>query len=145
MKHYFKKEILSNGLRDSNGNLIHFEACAENCGVIALDDENPATKPLLDDLNKIAGSRGVGRIDEKKYEELKKKVSLKKPLDPSKEPRIFDPNAELLYNKLGHPKDSNAPAAPAPASVVPAVEKSPAAPVEAPAPFKPRRGQPRKK
>jgi hypothetical protein len=132
-KHYFKKELVSNHLYDNKGSAIPFEICAGNCGVIVLDDENATQAVLADILGKTVGRHGVVRIDEAKYDELKKKPLLNKPNSRLKEPRLFDqkqdPWRKTAQEQIIPPKSVTD--ATAPADVVPAAEKFPAENAEA--------------
>ncbi len=70
MIHYFKKELVSNTLRDRKGEVVPFEELGGNTGVIALNSETHAD--LIADLIAVKGTRGVSIIDQAVYEWLKK-------------------------------------------------------------------------
>ena len=70
MIHYFKKELVSNTLRDRKGTVVPFEELGGNTGVIALNSETQAD--LIADLLAVKGTRGVSVIDQPIYEWLKK-------------------------------------------------------------------------
>jgi hypothetical protein len=73
MEIYFKKEIRSNPVRDSANNVIAFEACADDTGVLKLDSD--ADAKLVADLNALMVKRqgGVMGISAEIYDALKKK------------------------------------------------------------------------
>jgi len=70
MIHYFKKELVSNPIKDRKGAVIHFEDLGGNSGVLALNSETQTD--LIADLTAIKGTRGVSIIDQGVYEWLKK-------------------------------------------------------------------------
>lgn len=70
MIHYFKKELVSNTIKDRKGSVIYFEELGGNSGVLALNSETQSD--LIADLMAIKGSRGVSVIDQSVYEWLKK-------------------------------------------------------------------------
>lgn len=68
---YFKKALVSqNQVKTRHGKTIAWEVLPGNTGIIALDETEKAE--LIEDLDKIVGTRGVVPITEAGYEELKK-------------------------------------------------------------------------
>jgi hypothetical protein len=92
-KKYYSKELASTPFL-VNGIKVNFEIYADDTGGIALDDSIPANEPLINALDYAASKQigGVVSIDEAGYEELKKKVSLRKSVKPQKELlRVLNP------------------------------------------------------
>ena len=95
---FFKKELVSNVLK-SNGTPVPFEVLGGNTGVIKLD--TVTSTPLIEDLRKVAGTRGVVEISEDTYESLKKN----RPYSPSaqRSPNGM-PQLQVLRRDLGPKK-----------------------------------------
>lgn len=71
-KIFFQKELPENQFL-VNGQAVPFEYFADHMGGWSGDTENPSDKPIIDALNAINGSRGVFKVSEAAYDELKKK------------------------------------------------------------------------
>lgn len=109
---YFKKELVSNILK-ANGTPVAFEVLGGNTGVIKLNTET--SSPLIAELRKVAGTRGVVEISEAIYESLKKN----RPYSPSvRNSPNGTPQLQVLRRDLGPKKPEAASpvvaAAPAP-------------------------------
>lgn len=108
---YFKKELVSNLLK-SNGTPVVFEVLGGNTGVLRLNPET--SSPLIAELRKVAGTRGVVEIDEATYESLKKN----RPCSPSvRNSPNGTPQLQVLRRDLGPKKQE--PVSPAVAAAAP--------------------------
>lgn len=98
-KSYFYKEIVSSNNFLVNGAQIPWQGIGQDSGWIELDDE--ADKALVDELNKINGSRGVVKMSKEMLDAKKKQImSLPSvvnsrseqlrptPMHPAKRPRV---------------------------------------------------------
>lgn len=95
VKQFFHKQGFNNKVHNNNGVAVEFERLAEAQGVIAIDEEKPESKADLDALLLCIKEHkmGVSKIDEAKYEELKKNLPYVKPGPPESGFRIHDPQA----------------------------------------------------
>lgn len=109
---YFKKELPERSLVIA-GAIIPVETLSRDVGVIKLDAEAEAS--LIAELNKNVGTKGLVRINEQEYEELKKK------------PREIElPNSQRLNPKLSlHPSSQRQVSLPANAANQPAAPATP--------------------
>jgi len=104
---YFKKELVSNSLiLKPNGTPVAFEVLGGNTGVLKLNSE--ASAPLIADLRRIAGTRGVVEIDEATYEGLKKNRPYSQSVRNSPN---GTPQLQVLRRDLGPKKSPASPAA----------------------------------
>lgn len=98
MIHYFKKELVSNTLKDRKGAVVPFEELGDNTGVIALNSETHAD--LIADLMAVKGTRGVCVIDQGVYEWLKKNRP-KNSSERSSQPPNGMPALRVLQRQVG--------------------------------------------
>lgn len=117
---FFRKELASSPVKDSNGLNIPFESCAGDEGVLALDDNSP----LLADLLKLIGRCGISRIDQSRYDEIKKKLPSLRRNVRLRGPRIFDPANVSLVQSSTQPVQQLATAATAQVNAAVAAVKS---------------------
>lgn len=113
MHHYFKKELISNRVRTASGDAIPFEDIGGDCGVIAVDDDDPVGHEFYTTLSEKAAKRrgGVIKITQAQFDELKKKTSL--PASNAKQPARQSPRLHTRFHPFGNKKDAAPADAPA--------------------------------